>query len=395
MSKVRVFKTRIYASEEIYHQFRKGFGTRRRCWNWAVNKVFNEGEKLSNFKLDILLNSLISEQPEEYGWIKEVNTMVKSSALKDFGLATKKFYQEARKNINSTSNTDPNKFKPKLKKKKDSTQSFRLVKKNEKVFKVESEFNFSFTWTREYGRISVRARESIDFLKDKDIKEMTILRQAGKYYISICYEETKSQKRVSKTGKIGLDLGVKSLYASYDGLEFTTFKKLDFSEINKHIALISQKLTRKQYDSNNYWKLITQLQKRYKKASDTKKDLYYKQANWLCANYSHIIIDDFSYKQYLAMNQVKGVVGRHKRVRLLQEESPCLFKDILLYQSTKFTNCLVEFVAKGTPTTQTCSKCGHKQEKKLELKDRTFKCEHCGFTIDRDFNSAINTYNYS
>ena len=395
MNKVRIFKTRIYASEEIYHQFRKGFGTRRRCWNRAVNKIFNEGEKLSNFKLDVLLNSLISEQPEEYGWIKEVNTMVKSSALKDFGLATKKFYQEARKNINSTSTDNPNKHKPKFKKKKDSTQSFRLVSKNETVFKILGHNIFNFNWTREYGRINVRTRESLEFLKYKDIKEMTILRQAGKYYISICYEETKSQKRVSKTGKIGLDLGVKSLYASYDGLEFTTFKKLDFSEINKHIALISQKLARKQYDSNNYWKLVVQLQKRYKKASDTKKDLYYKQANWLCTNYSHIVIDDFSYKAYLAMNQVKGVVGRHKRIRLLQEESPCLFKDILLYQSTKFTNCVVEFVAKGTPTTQTCSKCGHKQEKKLELKDRTFKCEHCGFTIDRDFNSAINTYNYS
>ena len=394
MSKTKVFKTRIYASEEIYHQFRKGFGTRRRCWNRAVNKIFNEGEKLSNFKLDVLLNSLISEQPEEYGWIKEVNTMVKSSALKDFGLATKKFYQEARKNINSTSTDNPNKCKPKFKKKKDSTQSFRLFEKGT-TFKILGRNTFNFNRTREYGRISVRTRESIEFLKDKDIKEMTILRQAGKYYISICYEETKSQKRVSKTGKIGLDLGVKSLYASYDGLEFTTFKKLDFSEINKRIALISQKLAIKQYGSNNYWKLVVQLQKRYKKASDTKKDLYYKQANWLCANYSHIIIDDFSYKAYLAMNQVKGVVGRHKRIRLLQEESPCLFKDILLYQSTKFTNCVVEFVAKGTPTTQTCSKCGHKQVKKLELKDRTFKCEHCGFTIDRDFNSAINTYNYS
>ena len=395
MDKVKIFKTRIYASEEIYHQFRKGFGTRRWCWNRAVNKVFNEGEKLSNFKLDVLLNSLISEQPEEYGWIKEVNTMVKSSALKDFGLAAKKFFRELRKNANSTSGENPNKCKPKFKKKKDSTQSFRLFAKTNSIFKILGHNIFNFNRTREYGRINVRTRESLDFLKDKDIKEMTILRQAGKYYISICYEDTKEQKRTSKTGKIGLDLGVKSLYASYDSLEFTTFKKLDFSEINKRIALISQRLARKQYGSNNYWKLVTQLQKRYKKASDTKKDLYYKQANWLCTNYSHIVIDDFSYKQYLAMNQVKGVVGRHKRVRLLQEESPCLFKDILLYQSTKFVNCTVEFVAKGTPTTQTCSKCGHKQEKKLELKDRTFKCESCGFTIDRDFNSAINTYNYS
>ena len=398
MSKVKIFKTRIYASEEIYHQFRKGFGTRRRCWNRAIDLYFNQNNKLSNFKMDVLLNSLIKDQPEEYGWIKDVNTMIKQNALKDLGLAINRYNKLQKKAKTSVSTEDDEKAvkgKPKFKKKKDSNQSFRLTKKMATTFKILGRNTFNFNRTREYGRISVRTRESIEFLKDKDIKEMTILRQAGKYYISICYEETKSQKRTSKTGKIGLDLGVKSLYASYDGLEFTTFKRLDFSEINKHIALINQKLARKQYDSNNYWKLVTQLQKRYKKASDTKKDLYYKQANWLCANYSQIIIDDFSYKQYLAMNQVKGVVGRHKRVRLLQEESPCLFKDILLYQSTKFVNCTVEFVAKGTPTTQTCSKCDHKQEKKLELKDRTFKCEHCGFTIDRDFNSAINTYNYS
>ena len=398
MSKVKIFKTRIYASEEIYHQFRKGFGTRRWCRNRAVNMYFNQDNKLSNFKMDVLLNSLIVEQPEEYGWIKEVNTMIKQNALKDLGLAINRYNKLQKKAKTSVSTEDDEKAvkgKPKFKKKKDSNQSFRLTKKAISTFKILGRNTFNFNRTREYGRISVRTRESLDFLKDKDIKEMTILRQAGKYYISICYENNKLQKRVSNTGKIGLDLGVKSLYASYDGLEFTTFKKLDFSEINKRITLISQKLARKQYDSNNYWKLVVQLQKRYKKASDTKRDLYYKQANWLCSNYSCIVIDDFSYKQYLAMNQVKGVVGRHKRVRLLQEESPCLFKDILLYQSTKFVNCTIEFVAKGTPTTQTCSKCGHKQEKKLELKDRTFKCEHCGFTIDRDFNSAINTYNYS
>ena len=396
MDKVKVFKTRIYASEEIYHQLRKGFGTRRRCWNFVLDQYFNQDNKLTNYKFDVFINNMIEEQPEEYGWIKEVNTMIKSSVLKDFTLAVNKFYKEL-KRIHKTGQIleSLDKFKPKFKKKKDSTQSFRIFNKNPATFKILGHNTFNFNRTREFGRISVRTRESLDFLKDKDIKEMTILRQAGKYYISICYEDTKKQKRTSKTGKIGLDLGVKSLYASYDGLEFTTFKKLDFSEINKRIALISQKLARKQYGSNNYWKLVVQLQKRYKKASDTKKDLYYKQANWLCANYSHIVIDDFSYKQYLAMNQVKGVVGRHTRIRLLQEESPCLFKDILLYQSTKFTNCVVEFVAKGTPTTQTCSKCGHKQEKKLELKDRTFRCEHCGFTIDRDFNSAINTFNYS
>ena len=359
---------------------------------------FNQNNKLSNFKMDVLINSLIKDQPEEYGWIKEVNTMIKQNALKDLGLAINKYnklQKKAKISVDSEDDKKAVKGKPKFKKKKDSNQSFRLTKKMATTFKILGNHTFNFNRTREYGRISVTTRESLEFLKDKDIKEMTILRQAGKYYIAICYEDTSGKLRESKVGKIGLDLGVKSLYASYDGLEFTTFKKVNYLEINHRIAVINQKLAKKKYDSKNYWKVVIRLQKRYKRASDMKKDLYYKQANWLCQNYSHIIIDDFSYQQYLAMNQVKGIVGRHTRIRLLQEESPRLFVDILLYQSTKFANNTIEFVKKGTPTTQTCSHCGHKQSKKLELKDRTFKCESCGFTVDRDFNAAINTYNYS
>lgn len=40
------------------------------------------------------------------------------------------------------------------------------------------------------------------------------------------------------------------------------------------------------------------------------------------------------------------------------------------------------------PTTQTCSHCRYKQ--KMSLLDRVFKCETCGFEIDRDINSARN-----
>lgn len=395
MDKVKCFKTRIYASEEIYHQFRKGFGTRRWVWNWAVDQVFNQGNKWSNFKLDTFLGSLIANDKDTLGWIKEVNTMIKSNSLKDFGISMIAYYKEARKNINSTSSENPNKFKPKFKKKRDKTQSFRLQKKTNETFKILGNHTFNFNRTRAYGRISVRTRESLKFLKDKNIKEMTILRQAGKYYISLCYENINNKLKTSKEGRIGLDLGVKSLYASYDGLEFTTFKKLDFSEINHRIVLISRKLAKKKYDSKNYWKLVTKLQKWHTKAVNKRKDLYYKQARWLCENYSHIIIDDFSYHQYLAMNHVKYVKGRHKRIRLLQEEAPCMFKTILQYQSTKFANNTIVFVAKGTPTTQTCSQCGHKQSVKLELKDRKFHCENCDFMVDRDFNAAINTYKYS
>ena len=46
------------------------------------------------------------------------------------------------------------------------------------------------------------------------------------------------------------------------------------------------------------------------------------------------------------------------------------------------------FVDRYEPTTQTCSFCGHRQ--KVELSERTFKCQKCGRGIDRDVNAARN-----
>lgn len=41
-------------------------------------------------------------------------------------------------------------------------------------------------------------------------------------------------------------------------------------------------------------------------------------------------------------------------------------------------------------TTQDCSNCGARAKHRLGLQDRVYKCECCGFVLDRDKNSAIN-----
>ncbi len=51
----------------------------------------------------------------------------------------------------------------------------------------------------------------------------------------------------------------------------------------------------------------------------------------------------------------------------------------------------VFFVDRYEPTTQTCSFCGHRQ--KVELSERTFRCQNCGREIDRDVNAARNILN--
>ena len=64
------------------------------------------------------------------------------------------------------------------------------------------------------------------------------------------------------------------------------------------------------------------------------------------------------------------------------------FVKILESTAGKFRTTVVKI---GTffPSSKTCICCGHVHEH-LELKDRVYVCEECGFTMDRDLNAAIN-----
>ena len=49
-------------------------------------------------------------------------------------------------------------------------------------------------------------------------------------------------------------------------------------------------------------------------------------------------------------------------------------------------------IDKFYPSSKTCSNCGCIKES-LKLSERTYKCNECGFTIDRDLNASINILN--
>lgn len=64
----------------------------------------------------------------------------------------------------------------------------------------------------------------------------------------------------------------------------------------------------------------------------------------------------------------------------------------MLYKATKIGKVCVK-IGRFDPSSQICSKCGHKQ--KISLDVRTYVCPECGQVIDRDFNAAINIRNFA
>ena len=384
------FKVEIKPTAKQREQFAKAFGTRRWCWNWALatyEKTLKESDKfLTPSDLDKMLNELRRTQPEEYGWIGEVNTMVKKESLNDFGLSVKVWYRLLKEARKAPTKVKANKGKPKFKKKGLCQESFRLSKKASSTFRITSNNHFNFNWTRAYGRMSVKTTENISFLKDADIKTMTITTKGGKYFMCLAYEKTNRKVKQPETNTvIGCDLGIKHEVVTFDGEKANVFDLPSSIKCYEHIYdSRNRKLSSKQYGSKSYLKQKLLCDKATVKQVNIRKDFLHKLTTYLVRNYHKIMLDDFGFK---------GYVTTQKNARHAYRVAPFMLKKMLTYKSELYCNEIC-FVARGTPTTQTCSCCGHTltKDEKMSLEQRTYECKNCGSKIDRDINSAINVY---
>ena len=133
---IKAFKTRIYPTKEQEIYFNKAFGIRRWVYNWGLEKYIeswknNENSEnkvyLTDYSLDKILNSIRDQQ---YPWLKEVNSMIKSNALKDLNEAVNRYFKNLKDAKTKDESFNPQKFKPRFKSKKNSNDSFRYHIKN-------------------------------------------------------------------------------------------------------------------------------------------------------------------------------------------------------------------------------------------------------------------------
>jgi len=89
-----------------------------------------------------------------------------------------------------------------------------------------------------------------------------------------------------------------------------------------------------------------------------------------------------------------NVSGMRKNKHLSEKINEAKFYEIrrqLEYKS-KWNNVDLLIADRTYTSSKTCSHCGS-IKKKLSLSERIYKCEDCGFEIDRDLNASINLKN--
>ena len=200
---------------------------------------------------------------------------------------------------------------------------------------------------------------------------------AGKYWVAISYQIDQPEQLVPYS-TVGIDVGLKHIAITSDG---TT---LDYPESAKkalkRIKVQQKKLSSKKEGSNNYNKQLVKLQRARLRRQNILNDVNHKFTTMVCKTHTTVVIEDL----YLAelckdsphYMRAKFAESQMKRIhRMLEYKAARLVKADRYFASSK-----------------TCSHCGHKKED-LKLSDRTYTCNECGLSIDRDLNAALNLRN--
>ena len=210
------------------------------------------------------------------------------------------------------------------------------------------------------------------------VVRMTISQRAGRWYAALTVERDEpTTRQTPKGGAVGIDLGVKTLATLSDGTVIANTHALQADE--RRLKRAQQALSRKTRGSKRRAKARAKFARIHARIANCRSDTLHKLTTMLAQTYSDISIEDLN---------VAGMVKNHHLAKAVSDASFSELRRQLEYKTAK-TGAKLHVIDRWYPSSKTCSNCGSVKAK-LSLKERTYKCEHCGLVIDRDLNAAIN-----
>ena len=350
-------KQRFYPTDTQAELFAQTFGCVRVVWNNILkvrtDSFYEEGKSTSYNQASAMLTTL-KKQPE-FEWLNDVASVALQQALRHQQSAFKNFFEKRA-------------AYPKFKSKKHK-QSFTLVGTALKyvdgqLFVAKSREPLNIRWSRELPSVP----SSITISRDR----------AGRYFVSmICKHEPKPMPVTAKT--IGIDLGLNHLIITDDGTKIDNPRHIKRYE-NK-LAYLQRKLSRKKKGSRNRDKLRQKVARLHAKIADCRSDFLHKISRWLIDENQIICLETLA---------VKNMIRNPKLAKHIADASWGELIRQILYKA-EWAGRTVAQIVQFFPSSKRCSikGCGFVNES-MALDIRSWTCPKCGYSHDRDINSAIN-----
>jgi len=363
MKITKAYKTELDPTNKQITHFVGSCGMAHFVYNWALDywiKEHERGEKRTGWMG--LHKLLVKEKQENLTWMYDYSSWVSVYAIKQCDEAYQNFFRR----VKQGQKPGFPKFKSKKRSKMTYTVNGGVVQITETAIRLPK-----VGWIRlkEHGYIPV---------KPDKICYATISEKNGRWYASITVNETISDQPEPEN-VIGVDLGIKTLAVTSDGIYYENPKALYKAE--KKLKRLDRRLSRREKGSNNRKKAKLQRAKAYEKVMRIRRHVLNEITTELAKNKSAIVIEDLN---------VSGMMQNHHLARAISDVSFSEFRRQLEYKCKWYGSELV-VIDRWFPSTKTCSNCGAIQD--MKLSDRVYKCD-CGLVMDRDLNAAINIRNY-
>lgn len=388
------FKVKLHPTNEQIKYFHKSFGIARFAYNWALNRKmehFQEtGKTISGNDLRKELTQL--KKTSEYAWLYDVSCNVAKQSIRDLDDAHKDFLK---RKIKRYSPKTLQKAKctgkkltvydleghPKFKSRKDRIQSF--YNNNE-----STKFTKNTVQLEKLGVVKLGEENRIPFEKHNKYFNPRVKFDGLNYWITVSVEVGENQAKKPQTEPIGIDLGIKTLAFCSNKKEY---KKPNIKNEKKKLKRLQRKASRhyekirkeKHSKSKNLLKLEKQILKQYQRITNIlNNNIHQMTSELIKLNPLAIVVEDLNVKWMLKNKYLSEKIKEAKLSEIRRQlEYKCERNNIKFIVADRFY-----------ASSKICSNCGNKKQK-LSLSERIYRCECCGFVIDRDFNASINLRN--
>jgi putative transposase len=307
----------------------------------------------------------LTQLKKEVSFLKDVHSQPLQQVLKDQDLAMRDFLAGS-------------KGMPRFKK-KGRHDSFRFpqgVKVEEKKI-----------YLPKIGWVKFRKSREIE----GTIKNVTVSRTAGKWYVSIQVERVEVEPKHPSNSAVGIDLGVALFATLSDGQAFMPVDS--FKVRQKKLAKQQRSLARKVKGSENWKKQKSAIQKTHVRIVNMRRDYLHKLSTRISKSHVVICLEDLKVQNMTRSAKGtqekpgKNVAAKSGLNRSILDQGWYEFKRQLMYKQAWRGGHVVLVDPKYS--SQKCSNCGFTSAENRRTQ-ANFNCIGCNYVLNADVNAAKN-----